>query len=81
MRFETDHKLPMLLTVDEVAELFRVSKNSIYRMVQSGMLPFYKIGGAMRFAESDILAFLEHVKHKPWNEKFYIEPHKSHPQP
>lgn len=46
-------------------------------MTQSGMLQFYMISGGMRFAESDMLVFLENVKHKSWNEKFYIAPHKS----
>jgi len=69
--------LPNLMTVDEVSKLFKVSKNSVYRMVQSGMLPFYKIGGVMRFDEADMSNFLELVKHKPWNEKFYIAPNKS----
>jgi excisionase family DNA binding protein len=72
------NSLPELMTVDEVGQLFKVSKNSIYRMTQSGMLPFYKIGGSMRFAKKDMLEFLESVKHEPWNKKFYIAPHKSH---
>ena len=61
-----------LLTVDEVAGLFRISKSSVYRMIDSGMLTFYKVGGVMRFDEADMLAFLETVKHKPWNDKFYV---------
>lgn len=71
---------PKLLTVDEVAKIFRVSKASIYRMLDSGMLTHYKINGGLRFAESDIIGYLELVKHKPWNEKFLIAPHKSHPK-
>jgi excisionase family DNA binding protein len=71
-------QLPTLMTVDEVGELFRISKNSVYRMTQSGMLQYYKIGGSMRFDKADMMIFLESVKHKPWNEKFYVEPNKSH---
>jgi len=69
--------LPKLLTADEVAEFFRVSRTSVYRMVESGMLTHYKIGGAMRFDEADLFKFLESVKHKPWNEKFFVNKNKS----
>lgn len=71
-------KIPQLFTVEEVAKIFRVSKSSIYRMLDSGMLTHYKISGGIRFAESDILGFLDLVKHKPWNERFHIAPNKSH---
>lgn len=63
-------QLPILLTVNEVAEFFKISKSSVYRMVESGMLQHYKIRGAMRFDEKDLLHYLELVRHKPWDEKF-----------
>lgn len=71
---------PKLLTVDEVAEIFRVSKPTIYRMIQSRILPFYKIGGALRFKETEVLEYLESQRVKPAEEWFYVAPHKSHPR-
>jgi excisionase family DNA binding protein len=38
-----------VLTVDEVAALFRVSKFTIYRMVKRKQIPSLLIGGSRRF--------------------------------
>lgn len=67
-----------LLTLTEVANLFHVSKSTVYRMVQSRILPFYRLGGNLRFKEDDIMAFLESQRVKPREEWFYIAKHKSH---
>ena len=48
-----------LLTVDEVAELFKTSKSTIYRWVHKREIPFVKLGGKLRFAENDIQIFIK----------------------
>ena len=47
-----------LLTIPEVAELFRVSISEIRRLQYGRKLPFTKIGGSVRFARSDLVAYL-----------------------
>jgi excisionase family DNA binding protein len=48
-----------LLTVEAVAELLSVSTTLVYRLKDSGELPFYKIGkGAVRFSIEDIESYL-----------------------
>jgi excisionase family DNA binding protein len=47
-----------LLTLDEVADLFRVSKTSVYRLVERRALRFYRVSGLLRFDHTDIEAFL-----------------------
>lgn len=42
------------LTVAEVAELMRVSKMTIYRMVHAGELPAVKFGRSYRVPESAV---------------------------
>ena len=69
---------PKLMTIDEVAELFRVSKVTIYRMVESRIIPFYRLGGRLRFNEEEMLSYLESQRVKPREEWHYIAPHKSH---
>lgn len=69
-----------LLTIQEVANLFNVSKQTIYRMAQSRILPFYKIGSNLRFKEDEMLAYIESQRVKPAEEWFYIAPHKAHSQ-
>lgn len=69
-----------LLTIDQVAEMFIVSKPTVYRMVQSRILPFYRIGRHLRFDEGEILDYLERQRVSPIEERFYIASHKAHPQ-
>ena len=44
-------KRPAYLTVDEVAERFHVNVTTIYRLVERGKLPAFKIGNQWRFSE------------------------------
>lgn len=43
------------LTVAEVAELMRVSKMTVYRMVHSGELPAVRFGRSFRVPESAVV--------------------------
>ncbi len=70
---------PKLLTLQEVATLFRVSKQTVYRMVESRILPFYRIVGSLRFNEDEMLMYLESQRVVPMEERFLVAPHKSHP--
>jgi excisionase family DNA binding protein len=47
-----------LLTIREVAELFKVSVSEIRRLQYARKLPFIKVGGSVRFARSDLMAYL-----------------------
>lgn len=40
------------LTVEEVAERFGVNVTTVYRLVQRGKLPAFKLGKQWRFSES-----------------------------
>lgn len=42
------------LTIDDVAEMLRLSRDTVYRLVQSGRLPGKKVGRAWRFAAEEI---------------------------
>lgn len=48
-----------LLTIKEVAELLRVSPQSVRRLQQGRHLPFIKVGGSVRFDKNDIINFLK----------------------
>lgn len=47
------------LTVAEVAELMRVSKMTVYRLVHSGGLPAIRFGRSFRVPESAVAAVIE----------------------
>lgn len=48
-----------VLTVKEVADLIQAKASTIYSWAEQGLIPHLKINGLLRFAESDITAWLE----------------------
>ena len=48
-----------LMTPDEVAEFFRVSKASVYRWAERGLLPAIKMGRTVRFNVETVKKALE----------------------
>ena len=46
------------LTVAEVAELMRVSKMTVYRLVHGGELPAVRVGRSFRVTEDDVNEYL-----------------------
>lgn len=51
-----------MLTIKEVALIFNVSVTTMYRLLDSRKIPFYKIGRTIRCSEEDIMKFLEENK-------------------
>ncbi len=47
-----------LLTLDDVAAILRVSKTSVYRLVERRELPFCRVGRSLRFTQQDVGAYL-----------------------
>ncbi len=48
-----------LLTVNEVAALLKIGKQTIERWSRSGTIPCAKMGKAYRYRQSDIMAWFE----------------------
>lgn len=48
-----------LLTVAEVADLFRVSSMTVYRLIRNGDLPAVRVGRSYRVREDDLQAYLQ----------------------
>jgi excisionase family DNA binding protein len=51
-----------LLTIAQVADFLKLSVPSVRRLQQRRAIPFFKVGGSVRFAKNDIVAYLE--KHR-----------------
>ena len=47
------------MTVKEVADFLRVSRQTVYQMVEQGKVPFFRVGTKVRFKRADILALTE----------------------
>jgi len=50
---------PRLLKVAEVAQLLRVSKMTVYRLITSGELRSARVGRSYRLTEDDVNAYLK----------------------
>jgi excisionase family DNA binding protein len=48
-----------LLTIAEAAQLLRISISSVRRLQQRRAIPFFKIGGSIRFSRRDIVSYLK----------------------
>lgn len=47
-----------LITPEELASILRMSKPSVYRLIEQRKIPFYKISGSLRFKLSDIEKYI-----------------------
>ena len=46
------------LTVEEVAKRFGVNVTTIYRLIQRGRLPAFKVGNQWRFSEARLMEWV-----------------------
>lgn len=54
-----------MLTAKETAASLKISLSMVYRLISTGELPSYAIGGCLRINESDLLQFLDSRKQEP----------------
>jgi len=47
-----------LLTIAEAAAFLTISRSSVRRLQQGRRLAFFKVGGSLRFAKSDLASYL-----------------------
>lgn len=47
------------MTVKEVADFLRVSRQTVYTMVKQGKIPSFRIGTKVRFKRSDVIALTQ----------------------
>ncbi|MBC7229106.1 MAG: helix-turn-helix domain-containing protein [Actinobacteria bacterium] len=53
-----------LLTVNEVANILRVSNMTVYRLVKGGQIPAIRVGKNYRIKESDVNDYLNRGSQK-----------------
>lgn len=54
-----------LITPSELADVFKISKSSVYRLIEKRQIPFLKIGGKLRFTQTDVDKYLNNVRIEP----------------
>ena len=48
-----------LLTPEDVAQMLKISKAGVYRLINRRFIRFYKVMGSIRFDKGDVVSFLE----------------------
>ena len=57
------------MTLEEIAQYLKVSKDSIYRLAQKGEIPASKIGNLWRFKREEIDAWMKNRMNRKTNNK------------
>ena len=55
-RFESD--LPIMVTIQELGKFLRVSRNTAYSFVKTGVIPSIKVGRQTRIYREDVIRFV-----------------------
>lgn len=67
------------LGTQEAARLLGVTPRTLYRFIDEGQLPAYKLGRVIRLKESDLVAFIEGARIEPGTlEHLYPEARSAH---
>ena len=57
----------MIFTMEEISSYLKVSKETLYKMIQRREIPCFKLGGQWRFKKDKIDAWLEELSNTPEN--------------
>lgn len=52
------HRDVALFTIAEAAEFLTISVSGVRRLQQARRIPFFKVGGSLRFAKEDLASYL-----------------------
>jgi excisionase family DNA binding protein len=63
-----------LMTTQELQELLRVDRTTVYAMLKSGRLPGFKLGGQWRFSRREVERWLLEQKEEEGDENLPIKP-------
>ena len=53
-----------ILTIKEVADYLKLTERTLYRLVQEGKIPGFKVGNSWRFKRADIERWIEDQKER-----------------
>lgn len=62
---------PRFMTVTEVAELMRVSKMTVYRLIHGGEMPAIRVGKSFRVPESAVRQMID-VQMSEWADELLL---------
>ena len=57
--YHSESDLPVMMTIQELAKFLRVSRNTAYSFVNTGVIPSVKIGRQTRIYREDVIRFVQ----------------------
>jgi len=54
-----------VLTIPQVADRLKVSRNTVYRLISAGELPVVEVGSVSRINEDDLKAYIDRNTRSP----------------
>lgn len=63
-----------MLKVSELAKRLNLSESKIYQLVEEGKLEHHRFGGAIRFSEEQIAAYLEETRQERREDRKSLPP-------
>ena len=75
----TEHPPSPLLTENDACAYLKVSKRNLYCWRMAGLVPYFKIGRAVRIRKSEVDAALERMRMGEAHETFTPTPHTAVP--
>ena len=57
--YHSESDLPVMMTIQELARFLRVSRNTAYSFVNTGVIPSVKIGRQTRIYREDVIRFVQ----------------------
>ena len=63
-----------MLKVSELAKRLNLSESKIYQLVEAGKLEHHRFGGAIRFSEEQIAAYLEETRQERREDRKSLTP-------
>ena len=56
--YHSESELPIMMTIQELAQFLRVSRNTAYNFVNTGVIPSIKVGRQTRIYREDVIRFV-----------------------
>ena len=58
--YKTIEEIPLILTVEEAAEILQVGRTSAYHLISTGEIPCFRVGHKVRIFKEQLLAYMNH---------------------
>ena len=58
MKYQNLEQIPLVLSVEEVADILQIGKNTAYNLIRSNQIKSMRIGHQIRISKSAMIQFL-----------------------